>query len=141
MQARGTLAKLIWLSVLLLLSLQCIGCVALQCSSPNSVPIVTRCGHQTNRYDPFDSCECCEMYDQSEIGEGIVSRMRPFGAWTSERCGVIKTTAFGWANRCKAEANAPPWPRFHPVPTKPVFEPEQVDEEVSPEVYGRFGKG
>jgi len=47
----------------------------------------------------------------------------------------------GWVNEKKAEANAPPWPHFHPVPTKPVFEPDQTEEGMSPEVYGRFGKG
>jgi len=151
MKAWETLARLIWLSTLFMLSLQCMGCVSFQYSAPNCSPTVSNCGIPNNCCDPGNSVECCDLNDRPEL----ISRLRPISDWTSERkqrtsmwfasqrerCGAMRGSVRGWVSEKKAEANAPPWPRFHPVPTKPVFEPEQAEEDMSPEVYGRFGKG
>jgi hypothetical protein len=45
-----------------------------------------------------------------------------------------------WIAKKKAEANAPPWPRFHPLPVREVFSPEEDAAAPAPEAYGQFGK-
>ncbi len=45
-----------------------------------------------------------------------------------------------WAAKKREQANAPPWPRFHPLPTRNVFYPEDLSETPKPtEQYGQFG--
>ncbi|HUP78838.1 MAG TPA: hypothetical protein VM260_09800, partial [Pirellula sp.] len=64
--------------------------------------------------------------------------------WTSNqgsRCVAARTSVQSWIRSKQEEASAPPWPRFHPVPTKPVFESEENESSTTPEVYGQFGKG
>jgi hypothetical protein len=55
--------------------------------------------------------------------------------------GVVK----GWWFCCQEkiarhfeEANAPPWPKFHPVPTQPAFTRRDVELQPMPETWGRF---
>ena len=155
MKAWRALAKLIWLSVLFMLSFQCLGCVSIIHSGSNCGSIVSNCGDQTNACDPIPSMDCSECCDRPELAEKMINRLRTAADWTQERrqrtslwfltqrerCGAVKASVCDWANEKKAEANAPPWPRFHPVPTRPVFEPDQGEQDVHPEVYGRFGKG
>jgi hypothetical protein len=45
----------------------------------------------------------------------------------------------GWVDKKKREANPPPWPRFHPIPTQPAFESQQEPNTTVPENYGCFG--
>ncbi len=50
-----------------------------------------------------------------------------------------KAAMHAWIQRKKEDANQPPWPRFHPIPAKPVFEPSEETLPMDPEIYGRFG--
>ena len=141
MKAWNALTKLIWLCVVFMLAFQVTGCVSYRHAALNDSLLVSNCGHPTNGCEPFPSVECCELCDADDVSKRWLSRLRPVAAWPAQRCGAIKASVCGWVNEKKAAANAPPWPRFHPVPTKPVFESDQADEAMSPEVYGRFGKG
>lgn len=51
----------------------------------------------------------------------------------------LKAAMHAWILRKKEDANQPPWPRFHPIPAKPVFEPSEETLPMDPEIYGRFG--
>lgn len=154
MKKWDALTKRISLCVVFMLSFQATGCVSYRHAALNDTLFVSNCGHQTNCCEPLPSSrshpagvthggavECCDFCDSGHISEGWINRLRPVAAWPAQRCGAMKASVCGWVNEKKAAANAPPWPRFHPVPTKPVFEPEQATEAMSPEVYGRFGKG
>lgn len=64
------------------------------------------------------------------------------GDWVAQqRCGFQsrKAAVHGWIHRKKEDAKQPPWPRFHPLPAKPVFEPNEETFPGDPEIYGRFG--
>ncbi|MCU0708648.1 MAG: hypothetical protein MUF23_10170 [Pirellula sp.] len=52
----------------------------------------------------------------------------------------------GWWHGCHEKwakhremANAPPWPKFHPVPVEPAFTPRASDWQPVPNSYGHFG--
>jgi hypothetical protein len=148
MKAWKALTKRILLCGVLMLSFQSMGCVSFRHSSPYDSLMVSNCDRQTVYCEPDHSVECCELYAVSDVAGNAakrwMSRFRPVAAWPAQRCGAMKASVCNWVNEKKAAANAPPWPRFHPVPTKPVFESdqsEQAEEAMSPEVYGRFGKG
>lgn len=44
-----------------------------------------------------------------------------------------------WRNRRKEKSSPPPWPKFHPVPAKPVFESESTEPLTAPDIFGTFG--
>lgn len=44
-----------------------------------------------------------------------------------------------WRNRRKEKSNPPPWPKFHPVPAKPVFESDSTEPLTAPDIFGTFG--
>ncbi|XZE18731.1 hypothetical protein SH449x_004033 [Pirellulaceae bacterium SH449] len=44
-----------------------------------------------------------------------------------------------WRNRRKEKSNPPPWPKFHPVPAKPVFESDTTESLTAPDIFGAFG--
>lgn len=44
-----------------------------------------------------------------------------------------------WWSQQKQKNNPPPWPKFHPVPAKPVFEGQPGGGAESPEIFGAFG--
>lgn len=44
-----------------------------------------------------------------------------------------------WQTKRKEKNNPPPWPKFHPVPAKPVFETQTGELGNSPEIFGNFG--
>ncbi len=55
--------------------------------------------------------------------------------------GWIRGLWYGCADKIeqkRAEANAPPWPRFHPVPTQPAFTDRQMEGQSDPEAWGAF---
>jgi hypothetical protein len=154
MKAWNALSKLIWLCVVSMLSFQATGCVSYRHAALNDSLLVSNCGRNTNCCEPLPfsrshpagvthdgAVECCDLCDAGDVSKRWLSRLRPVAAWPVQRCGAMKASVCGWVNEKKAAANPPPWPRFHPVPAKPVFESDQADEAMSPEVYGRFGKG
>jgi hypothetical protein len=44
-----------------------------------------------------------------------------------------------WQSKRKQKSNPPPWPKFHPVPAKPVFEAASGDMSTTPGTFGSFG--
>lgn len=104
------------------------------------------------------SCEePCPLYDRREVLARTMSAMKPSrwvpqgvknlgaracnaGTQCRENVASWYYTKCEWFEKKRAEANAPPWPRFHPVPTRPVFAPTEGSNPEEPECYGRFGK-
>lgn len=41
--------------------------------------------------------------------------------------------------RHREQAHAPPWPKFHPVPSEPAFTPRDAAVSLPPEAFGSFG--
>ena len=68
-----------------------------------------------------DDITCCDETgcDGSSCGQGF-----GFRAWLAEQ---------------RQKRNGPTTPRFHPVPTKPVFTRVDWTQEESELIYGRFG--
>ncbi len=155
MEMRSKLERLSLLYVAIMLSFQNVGCVTIRNSTPTAFSCVANCR------DEQVSEDCCGLYDRREVIQQWAGKIKPASfipspvstlagrckrcstAWISNqygRCKTAKATVFGWIHSKKEEANAPPWPRFHPVPTKPVFEPSENDSSTAPETYGRFGR-
>ena len=144
--------RLPWLTLpfgMLVLVLPNIGCISIRNSSPNCFPVVANCNHI--QPELANSAEFCPLYDRRDVLRQWAGKLNPkrlipgqVTDWTSNqrsRCVAARTSVQSWICTKKEEANAPPWPRFHPVPTKPVFEPEENDTSTAPDVYGQFGKG
>jgi len=138
-----------------ILFLPLVGCISIQ-KSPE-LPRVTSCGVVSGPEQPL----ACELHDRREVFQHWTSRMNPaqmvppsVAAWSRDckhrtsswvgnqrdRCRLATSSLGSWIQAKKDEANAPPWPRFHPVPAKPAFEPERNADSDTPEIYGRFGK-
>jgi len=132
------------------------GCVTIRDVGPVQVSNCRQSNSGSMAGDP-----CCQLYDRGEVAKQWASKMNPVklvppamvdwvcqckhgtAGWFSNqcaRCAARKASIHGWFHKKREEANAPPWPRFHPVPTKPVFEPEEIAEQAAPQVYGRFGE-
>jgi hypothetical protein len=138
------------------LVLACVGIVAnsIGCVSVMHRPIDQACIAEVSQSD----CQPCELYDRGELIARYAEAAAPrnwlpqpivgLGAKTGELgtscCGAATEWCARkkqWIEKKKAEANAPPWPSFHPVPTRPVFSPQQAEGQPTPEAYGRFGAG
>ena len=130
------------------------GCVSIQSapklqSGPTSMNISNA---------PVDDCQ---LYDRSEAAKQWMDRLSPrklvpgsvsdwvceskqkSSDWIAERRfkhESRKASMHAWIQRKKEDANQPPWPRFHPLPAKPVFEPSEETLPMDPDIYGRFGK-
>ena len=160
LEMQSILKKLNWLGFALVLPFQGIGCVSIQRSSPSGLRPVTNCSDFSNGV--LDSEELYQLNDKREVTQTWDSNLDPshlfpsqVTGWASNskqrsikwitnqcgRCANAKASVQEWIIAKKEKANAPPWPRFHPVPTQPVFEPSEKDPTLAPEVYGRFGKG
>jgi hypothetical protein len=104
--------------------------------------------------------DSCTLYDRTEVAKQWAARLNPARLvprkvveWSDVRKNRISTwvgsqrsnhemrkaALIDWFDRKKEEANPAPWPRFHPVPTKPVFEPDEQSPSDEPNLYGRFG--
>lgn len=142
------------------------GCVSIVSNSSGTNHGLIRKAAHSNHIQSlianFPSCdpaceEPCPLYDRREVLARTVSAMSPsnwmpqsvknLGAKTCEGAANCRDrmaswyyTKCEWVEKKRAEANAPPWPRFHPVPTKPVFAPTEGYNPTEPECYGRFGK-
>ena len=150
MKIRSKLNRLSWLNLALgMLIIPNIGCISVRNSSSSGFPVVANC-NQIQR-EPANSAEFCPLYDRRDVLRQWAGKLNPIRLipcqvtdWTSNqrsRCVAARTSFQGWIRAKKEAANAPPWPRFHPVPTKPVFESEENESSMAPEVYGQFGKG
>jgi hypothetical protein len=51
----------------------------------------------------------------------------------------LQSKCIDWRNRRKEKFNPPPWPKFHPVPAKPVFESDSTEPLTAPDIFGTFG--
>jgi hypothetical protein len=51
----------------------------------------------------------------------------------------LQTHCSDWHSKRKEKNNPPPWPKFHPVPAKPVFEAQSGEMANAPEIFGTFG--
>ena len=148
-QKRSKPKKQSLLCVAMLLILTSSGCVSIRNASPSRTPEIANCS--AIEHKSVDSGECCPLYDRGEVMQLWADKLHPrtllptsftgLASNCKERCRAVGASFRGWIQAKKEEANAPPWPRFHPIPTKPVFEPEGAESSISPEVYGRFGKG
>ena len=135
--------------VAMLLTLTSSGCVSIRNASPSGSHQIENCG--CLEQNSIGSGECGPLFETGVIKQLWAEKLHPgrllptpitgLAANCSTRCGAVGSSIRGWIQAKKEEANAPPWPRFHPIPTQPVFEPEGMDSSTSPEVYGRFGKG
>ena len=130
-----------------MLAFHSMGCVSIQNAPSKSHASIANCGLQ----HAADLEESCELHDRRAVMQRWASQLNPMklvpsgvSEWVSEqpgRCAAVKASVHGWIHTKRAEANPPPWPRFHPVPTKPVFESDEEESSATPEIYGRFGKG
>lgn len=94
--------------------------------------------------------EVCPLYDRGEVAKQWARRLNPVQLvpgcvqdWTVchlSGCLERKHRLHAWIARKKEEANEPPWPKFHPVPTKPIFEPDGDSKPNAPTEYGTFGR-
>ena len=155
MKIRSKPIELAWLYVPFMLLLPNIGCISIQNASPAGLPRVANCndihsgltepGGNSPLYERHEVLDplASKLYDAKLIGWASNCKQRS-SQWVSDqwsRCETAKTSIQCWIHTKRKEANAPPWPRFHPVPTRPVFEPEEKGSSTTPEIYGRFGKG
>ncbi len=133
------------------LSLSAAGCVTLR--QPRST-------NNAQRHLACDSSgvhsattECWEM--QSELDSNSwIEPLRPrnlippplqaIGCQIRERCTelgdlpmAMKAKWSFWLEEKRKAANPPPWPRFHPLPTRPVFSGKE-DSIPHPESYGQL---
>jgi hypothetical protein len=118
------------------------GCVTLQKVSSRQPSQQARFVSQTD--------ESCPLPDRRKLISQIAAKMNParmipersyVWMWEQQaRWSSAKQSCSDWIARKKEEANPPPWPRFHPIPTKPVFEPEEQSPNDAPEAFGTFGK-
>lgn len=161
---QSVLQKLVLLSASCMLLLQSMGCVSIRQAAPSHMTPIANCSNATFHSSLQE--ESCELHDRREVLRQWVSKLKPGTvvprgvvgwagnckdrsvSWISNQCGrcsAAKASVQEWIQQKKDEANAPPWPRFHPVPTQNVFEPQNdaadADSPAVPEVYGRFGKG
>lgn len=132
------------------------GCITLR-SGPSQTLNLQNCSTVTTEING----ECCELYDRREVAKQWASRLNPVKLvpqrvydWTGNaksrssqfiqnqhgRCLAACDSMHGWIHKKKEEANPPPWPRFHPVPTHPAFEPQDGMPSDAPGEFGRFGK-
>jgi hypothetical protein len=134
------------------------------CLSIRRIPISTTISQSRVVFPSNAEHECgadtCTLYDRSEVAHQWAARLNPVhlvptqvivwgGAgkarmsnWFENRKAehaARKANMNDWLVRKKEEANPAPWPRFHPVPTKPVFEPDDKSPSIEPDLYGRFG--
>jgi len=146
LMARKKLQRRLFALLLLVLP-SSTGCVTIRKTPQKNVSSVTNCGMNIAP----DSGEYCELYDRGAVMKRWASQLNPlklvpsrvteFVSQQPGRCAAAKASVQGWIHAKKADANPAPWPRFHPVPTKPVFEADEAESSGMPEIYGRFGKG
>ena len=160
MKGCGMLHKVMLLSVFFIVSTASTGCISIRNASPNAPFTVENCRDHHGCQAASD--DCCESCDQPDGIRRLASTLKPAAAvpkkvigiaqgckdrtaaWMSNQCGrcyAAKSSLHDWIQAKREEANAPPWPRFHPIPTQNVFAPQPSDQPDTPEVYGRFGKG
>ena len=155
MEIRSKPIKLVWLYVSFMLLFPNIGCISIRNATPSGLLRVANCND--THPDLVDPMENCPLYDRRLVLEQWAGKLNAAkltlwagnckqrsSMWVSKqwcRCEAAKDSVHCWVHTKREEANAPPWPHFHPVPTKPVFEPEEKGSSMTPEIYGRFGKG
>ena len=71
----------------------------------------------------------------ASLRHGVSQAMFRVHGW---KAGLHSQCSEWWADR-KEKRNPPPWPKFHPLPTKPAFEPQAGEGQGSPGIFGAFG--
>ena len=106
-----------------------IGCMSIRNAPPVGFPRVANCSDiHPGLADPGENFP---LYDRHGILQKWDSCKERSAIWVSNqwcRCEAAKASLHCWIHAKKEAVIAPPWPRFHPVPTKPVFEPEENRE-------------
>lgn len=74
-------------------------------------------------------------YVASGVKTGANKVCSSVSGWKERVC----TQYNDWWSQQKQKNNPPPWPKFHPVPAKPVFEGQSGGGAESPEIFGAFG--
>ena len=130
---------------LLLVAVNSSGCISIRNVSPSEVSNCSQLSVSKGSCDEF-----FPLYDRGQVVKQLAGRLNPAQTvpesvtnWLSNQrshCLAAKDSVHVWYHQKKEAANAPPWPRFHPIPTKPVFEPDPMSESSTPEAYGRFRK-
>ena len=142
MEIRSKPFKLAWLYLPFMLLHSSIGCMSIRNAPPVGLPRVANCSDiHPGLADPGENFP---LYDRHGILQKWDSCKERSAIWVSNqwcRCEAAKVSLHCWIHAKKEAVIAPPWPHFHPVPTKPVFEPEEKGSSTTPESYGRFGKG
>ncbi len=168
MKGKSVRHKLVLLPASFVLFVQSFGCVSIRHTAPPHTKTIANCSNIQTQ--PSLTQESCELVDRRAVIQQWVSKLNPrchvpprvvgwvgnckerSALWITNqygRCSTVKASIQGWIQEKKDEANAAPWPRFHPVPTQNVFEPQEAVSPAPatpapatvPEVYGRFGKG
>ena len=134
-------------ALFVMFSIHSMGCVSIQNAPSTSRTSIANCGLNNGA----DLAESCQLHDRRAVMQRWARQLNPVqlvpsgvSEWVSQqpsRCSAVKDSIHGWIHTKRAEANPPPWPRFHPMPTKPVFESNDEESSTMPETYGRFGKG
>jgi hypothetical protein len=137
--------------VLAFVAFSCSGCIAIRNGATTTTPMMTSVACDT-ACAPNALNEVCPLYDRKEVAKQWASRLNPMRLvpgrvteWVAcqhAHCVSCRHGLCHWYQRKREDANAPPWPHFHPVPTKPAFEPETPysDVDATPEAYGTFGR-
>jgi hypothetical protein len=134
-------------ALFVLFSIHSMGCVSIQNAPLKSRTSIANCGLNNGA----DFAERCQLHDRRAVLQRWASQLNPVqlvpsgvSEWASQqpgRCSALTASVHGWIRTKRAEANPVPWPRFHTIPTKPVFESNEGESSITPETYGRFGKG
>jgi len=124
-----------------------LGCVSIQ-SAPTSMSISNRPVQASGGGDPTDFAGpwVDRLSPRKIVPDGLKAwvceskqRSADWIAVQRSRHQSHRAAMHAWIQRKREDANQPPWPRFHPIPAKPVFEPSEETLPVDPEIYGRFG--
>lgn len=124
-----------------------LGCVSIR-PAPTSVNVSNRPVHASEYCDPADFAGqwVDRLSPRKIVPDGVKvwfceskQRSADWIAGQRSRYQGKKAAMHTWLQRKKEDAIQPPWPRFHPIPAKPVFEPGEETLPMDPEIYGRFG--
>ena len=159
---RNERTKHFWIG-LLSLTLAAPGCVSIRHKKefgPNDFsPLQSHlnCGHCGPIEPQLQGCEDpCEVMDLHHPMDMAIPGLQPWVPVRNAASGMkngasrICSSMLGlkdrmharcsdWQSKRKEKDNPPPWPKFHPVPAKPVFEAQTGEMANAPEIFGAFG--
>lgn len=159
---RNERTKQFWIG-LLSMTLAAPGCVSIRHENefgPNDfAPLQSHlnCGFSGSSEPQLQGCcDPCEVTDLHQSMDMANPGVRPWIPLRNAASGIkngatqICSSMLGfkdkmharcndWNSKRKEKNNPPPWPKFHPVPAKPVFEAQTGEMANAPEIFGAFG--